>query len=70
MATQSSPYHVFVWGSTGVVGRLVAEHLTRDYKVGLYALVRKNGDCIRVTCPMTSITQGWLTGYNDCRSKV
>ena len=25
---------VCVWGSTGVVGRLVAEHLARDYQVG------------------------------------
>ena len=27
------PYHVVVWGGTGVVGRLVAEHLARDYQV-------------------------------------
>lgn len=27
------PYQVVVWGTTGVVGRLVAEHIARDYQV-------------------------------------
>lgn len=26
------PYDVVIWGTTGVVGRLVAEHITRDYQ--------------------------------------
>ena len=27
------PYQVVVWGATGFTGRLVAEHLARDYQV-------------------------------------
>lgn len=26
------PYDVVIWGTTGVVGRLVAEHIARDYQ--------------------------------------
>lgn len=33
MAT-ARPYHVVIWGATGFTGRLVAEHLSRDYKGG------------------------------------
>ena len=26
------PYHVVVWGATGFVGKLVCEHIARDYQ--------------------------------------
>ena len=33
-AVGQRPYQVVVWGATGFTGRLVCEHLVRDYKVG------------------------------------
>jgi short subunit dehydrogenase-like uncharacterized protein len=36
---------ICVWGSTGVVGRLVAEHLARDYQVGAFSLTQAQCAC-------------------------
>lgn len=34
-ATSARPYQVVVWGASGFTGRLVCEHIAKDYQVRL-----------------------------------
>lgn len=45
------PYDVVIWGTTGVVGRLVAEHITRDYQA--------NFSNTKVLCKVKSPQDKW-----------
>jgi len=54
------PYHVVVWGATGFVGKLVCEHIARDYQARItsclwQALARAHGRTVanaETACPL------------------
>eukprot|EP00887_Chlorella_sp_A99_P001868 scaffold19.g1868.t1 len=54
MAT-ARPYHVVIWGATGFTGRLVAEHLSRDYKASQRAAA---APCVPRPPPLPADRQG------------
>jgi uncharacterized protein YbjT (DUF2867 family) len=50
MATQAAagprPQQIIVWGATGFTGKLVCEHLARDYQVSLGSAAGADGGAL------------------------
>ena len=67
------PYQIVVWGATGFVGRLVCEHISRDYQASLSTGSRTPvvvQGCVKVLTSCMTNVQGKFKWAMVARNKA